>query len=99
MLFSRSPESHLHRHERIPATVPDTLPMFLEELCQPRLGYAQMQRFKAFPNFFAAGRDPGVVPPRFVPDQVFLSRLVPDHPLLASVPVEKISTLCICAGS
>src|SRR6516165_4274532 len=100
MLFSRGTESHLRRDPGIlPATtVADTLPMFLEELSQPRLCHAQMRCPQALPNLFALSKNPGVISPRFVPDQVVLASTVPDL-LPPRVPVERISSLCICAGS
>jgi hypothetical protein len=97
MLGSGFTEKHPGRDRSVlPATtVSDSLPMFFQELSQPRLCNAQMRRLKTFPDFLAPGRNSGVVPPRFaVPNQIFPARL-PPSPLPL---VERFSTLWDCVA-
>ena len=80
MTFRRFTKCHLRRDPGIlPITaVAGALPMVLQELSQPRLCDLEMRRLKRLPNLLAVPKNPGVISPRLVPDQIVLPRLSPN---------------------
>jgi len=77
MSFGGLAKAHLDRDRGAAVPVADALPVFLQESSQSRLRYAEMRCLKRLPSLFAAIENPCIIPPRFVANQIVLSRTVP----------------------
>src|SRR5262249_48632372 len=59
------------------ASVAHALAVFFEGLGQLRLGYAEMSCFERLPNLFAAYENSGIIPARFMADEILDARSFP----------------------
>src|SRR5262245_41049962 len=55
----------------------NALPMLFQKFCQLSFRYAVMRSFERLPNFFAADKNPSIIPPGLMTNEVLEPRCLP----------------------